>query len=185
MSDTRSAMILLCMLAAVCAVSAQPAEPPSPGSTTLVEDARDWDGRVVTFTGEAIGEAMRRGPMAWIHLNDDAYGLADRADARLSGSNGGIGVWIDSRLASRIALFGDYAHHGDLIEVSGIFHAACTQHGGDMDIHGHTLRIARPGYEVALPIGRPRLRAAGMLVALTALLFLARAILRRQGKPGH
>ena len=49
----------------------------------------------VSFTGEAIGEAMRRGTGAWIHLNDDAYGLAETG--RLSGANSGIGVWVDAR----------------------------------------------------------------------------------------
>lgn len=185
MSDRRGALILLCMLAAVSAVSAQSAEPPSPGSTTLVEDAKDWNGRTVTFTGEAIGEAMRRGTTAWIHLNDDAYGLADQAGTKLSGFNGGIAAWVDARLASRIAFFGDYKHHGDVVEVTGIYHAACPQHGGDTDIHADSLRVVRAGFEVARPIGRPRLLAAGMLVALTALLFFARAILRRQGETRH
>jgi hypothetical protein len=66
--------------------------------------------------------------------------------------------------------------------VTGIFHAACPQHGGDMDVHADSLRIIRNGHEVARPIGRSRLLAAGMMVALTALLFLARAIVRRRGR---
>jgi len=177
----RGITILVCMLVASFAASAQTAETPSPGSTALVEDAKDWDGQTVGFTGEAIGEAMRRGTMAWIHLNDDAYGLAEEAGAGLSGFNGGIGVWVDAQLASRIAFFGDYKRHGDVVEVTGIFHAACPQHGGDMDIHADSLRIVRGGYEVARTIGRSRLLAAGMMVALTALLFLVRAILRRRG----
>jgi len=178
----RSITILVCMLAAAFSCSAQTAETPSPGSTALVEDAKDWDGRTVSFTGEAIGEAMRRGNMAWIHLNDDAYGLAQGAEAGLFGFNSGIGVWVDARLASRIALFGDYTRHGDVVEVTGIFHAACPLHGGDMDIHADSLRIMRGGYEVAWPIDRSRLIAAGVMVALTAFLFLVRAILRRRGK---
>ena len=178
----RGITILVCMLVASFAASAQTAETPSPGSTALVEDAKDWDGQTVGFTGEAIGEAMRRGTMAWIHLNDDAYGLAEGAGADLSGFNGGIGVWVDAQLASRIAFFGDYKRHGDVVEVTGIFHAACPQHGGDMDVHADSLRIIRNGHEVARPIGRSRLLAAGMMVALTALLFLARAIVRRRGR---
>jgi hypothetical protein len=180
----RHITILVCMLVAAFAASAQTAETPSPGSTALVEDAKDWDGRAVSFKGEAIGEAMRRGTMAWIHLNDDAYGLAQEAGAGLSGFNSGIGVWVDARLASRIALFGDYKHHGDVAEVTGIFHAACPQHGGDLDIHAESLRIMRGGHEVARPIGRSRLLAAGMMVALTALLFLVRAIVRRRSGRG-
>ncbi len=176
----RGIAILAFLLVAAFSSAAQTAETPSPGSTALVEDARDWDGRTVSFTGEAIGEAMRRGTMAWIHLNDDAYGLAEVAGAGLSGFNSGIGVWVDARSAARIALFGHYKCHGDVAEVTGIFHAACPQHGGDMDIHADTLRIARGGYEVAQPVGLRRILAAGSIAALTALLFLTRAVLRRR-----
>ena len=168
--------ILVCMLAVAFSGSAQTAETPSPGSTALVEDAKDWDGRQVSFAGEAIGEAMRRGDMAWIHLNDDAYGLGQEAAAGLSGFNSGMAVWVDAQLASRIAFFGDYKRHGDVVEVEGIFRAACSQHGGDMDIHADSLRIIRSGNLVMRPIGRPRLLAAGVLATLTAFVFLLRAI---------
>ena len=42
-------------------------------SSTLVENANLWNGRIVALRGEAIGECMVRGEMAWLHLNDDAY----------------------------------------------------------------------------------------------------------------
>lgn len=173
------------MIAAVTPIPAQSEGPPSPGSATLVEDAREWDGQAVSFTGEAIGEAMRRGTMAWIHLNDDAYGLAEREGAGLSGSNSGIGVWIEERRASRIAAFGDYKHHGDVVEVTGVFHAACPQHGGDMDIHADSLRIVREGHRVERSVSPRRILAAGMMGALTVLLFIVRAVLRRRGRPAR
>lgn len=37
-------------------------------SASVVENANAWNGRIITFTGEAIGDAMARGKMAWIHL---------------------------------------------------------------------------------------------------------------------
>jgi hypothetical protein len=184
-SSLRGATILFCLLAAAGGLGAQSAETPSPDSTTLVEDAKQWDGRTVSFTGEAIGEAMRRGTMAWIHLNDDAYGLRDGAGTLLAGFNSGIGVWVETRLASRIAVFGDYGHHGDVVEVRGVFHAACPQHGGDMDIHADSLRVARDGHNVERPVNPRRILAAGMMGALTALLFIVRAILRRRGRPAR
>ena len=118
------------------------------------------------FTGEAIGEAMRRGTMAWIHLNDDAYGLAEAgAAAPLAGFNGGIGVWLDADDASVISVFGDYKHHGDLVEVTGTFNAACPLHGGDMDIHATSLRIVRPGYTTVRQVRPVRLIAGAILAA--------------------
>ncbi len=155
----------------------------SPGSAALVEDAAQWDGATVSFTGEAIGEAMRRGTMAWIHLNDDPYGLS--ATGTLAGLNSGIGVWVDARLASRISTFGDYRHHGDVVRIAGTFHAACSQHGGDLDIHASALSIVSAGYRTVHPVASGRVLAAAIMAAVTAALFLARVMLRRRARLGR
>jgi hypothetical protein len=151
-------------------------------STTLVEDAKEWDGRTVTFTGEAVGESMRRGATAWIHLNDDAYGLAEGPARQLVGFNSGIGVLVDAGMAARIGIFGDYGHHGDVVEVTGVFHAACPAHGGDLDIHADSLRVVRAGHPVRHRVSSRRLLAAGVLCALTAALLIVHTILRRRGQ---
>ena len=190
MNGMRAIIIVACVLASWSVAADEPSGTPTPGSTALVEDAGDWDGRIVGFTGEAIGEAMRRGTMAWIHLNDDAYGLADAgAAATLAGFNGGIGVWVDADDASLISVFGDYRHRGDLVEVTGTFNAACPLHGGDMDIHAAALRIVRSGYATVRLIQPSRMIAAAILAGLTLGLFLVnlRADRRLAGagrKPG-
>jgi hypothetical protein len=178
----RRVAIILLALAAATVASAQEAPDPSPDSATLVEEAKEWDSRTVTFTGEAVGESMRRGATAWIHLNDDAYGLAEGPGQRLAGFNSGIGILVDAALAGLIGVFGDYGHHGDVVEVTGVFHAACPVHGGDMDIHAASLRIVRTGRGVEHPVIPRRLLAAGVLCALTALLFVVHTLLRRQAQ---
>ena len=166
-------IIVACLLAAGSASADGLSVASAPGSTELVENPGTWDGSIVDFTGEAIGEAMRRGTMAWIHLNDDAYGLADPgANVALAGFNGGIGVWVTADTAAQISAFGDYKHHGDLVEVTGTFNAACPLHGGDMDIHATSLRIVRPGYTTVRKIHPVRMIAAGILAGLTLVLFL-------------
>jgi hypothetical protein len=166
-------IIAACLLAAGSAAADEPLVPPAPGSTELVENAGSWNGRIVGFTGEAIGEAMRRGTMAWIHLNDDAYGLADPgAEPTLAGANSGIGVWVDADDAALVSTFGDYRHNGDLVEVTGTFNAACPLHGGDMDIHATSLRIVRPGYPTVRQVQPSRVIAGAILAGLTLVLFL-------------
>jgi hypothetical protein len=172
--------VTMFLLAVSIGAGAQAPASPLPGSAALVEEAVEWDGRTVSFTGEAIGEAMRRGSMAWIHLNDDSYGLA--GTGTLSGYNSGIGVWIDARLASRISTFGDYRHHGDVVQITGTFHAACAEHGGDLDIHAFSLSLVSAGDETAHPVAPRRLRAAAVMAAVTAALFLARMMLLRRRK---
>ncbi len=116
--------------------------------------------------------------MAWIHLNDDAYGLGDAGG--LSGFNSGIGVWIDAGLASRIGIFGGYGSHGDVVEVTGTFNAACPQHGGDMDIHAEVMQIPEKGRPIPHPVSPARLRAAAVLAFMAAVLFAALLALRRR-----
>lgn len=178
MRGMRRIPIAMFLFMAALAAPAQAADLPSPGSSALVEDANDWDGRSVRFTGEAIGESMIRGTMSWIHLNDDPYGLEETAV--LSGFNSGIGVWIEAGLASGITVFGGYGSHGDVVEITGIFNAACPEHGGDMDIHADSLRIVRAGHDTAHPIAPSRILAAAVMGALTIGLFLAYAMPRKR-----
>lgn len=135
-------------------------------STQLIEEPTLWDGRSVTFTGEAIGEAMTRGDEVWLHLNDDAYADGTTEEgAALSGYNSGQAVVVSPELAGAVTVFGDYRHRGDLVEVNGTFNAACAEHGGDMDIHVTGLRVIRPGASVDDP---PEARKLALLAA-TAL----------------
>jgi len=185
MNGTRWILAAGLALAVAIAAAAEDAALPAPGSAALVEDAADWDGQAVRFMGEAIGEAMRRGDHAWIHLNDDAYGLAGPDDeVTRAGPNSGIGIWVTAAQAGQIARFGDYRRHGDLVEVTGVFHAACPQHGGDLDIHAVSLRIVRAGYSTAHPVSSSRLIAAGILAVTTLALVAARTALRRRTPTG-
>ena len=150
-------------------------------SSTLVENANLWNGRIVTFKGEAIGESMVRGKMAWLHLNDDAY-MEKNIDegAVLGGYNGGHAVWVSAELATKIRSFGDFKHDGDIVKVAGTFNAACREHGGDMDIHASSLEIVRPGYPVPHTVNVQRGMIAGLLFVVAALLYGIRRIAVRR-----
>jgi len=150
-------------------------------SASLVENANAWNGRIITFTGEAIGEAMDRGKMAWIHLNDDAYMWKNIEEgAQLGGYNGGHAVWVLTDLAKKIRFFGDFKHEGDVVKIVGTFNAACSQHGGDMDIHASTLENVRVGHSVHHIINTPRAMIAGVFLILALILYRFRIIIRRR-----
>jgi hypothetical protein len=148
-------------------------------SASLVENANLWNGHIITFTGEAIGEAMVRGKMAWIHLNDDTYMWKNIEEgAKLGGYNSGHAVWISADLATKIRFFGDFKHEGDVVKVVGTFHAACPQHGGDMDIHASTIEIVRVGHTVRHIVNTHRAIIAGILFALALILHRLRVYIR-------
>lgn len=158
--STRSRMLLavaaLALAVAVtgCRAAGTPEPSPNtPSSTELVESPKEFDGGAVEFAGEAVGEAMTRGDMAWLHLNDDAYYLKNVEEgAHLGGYNAGMPVWLPAREAEKIEYFGDYKHEGDIVEVYGTFNAACGEHGGDMDIHATSLEVVQTGHVVVDPI---------------------------------
>ncbi len=102
-------------------------------STDLVEKTREIEGREIVFTGEVVGEAMRRGDHVWINVNDGASA---------------IGVWAKRETVSSIGSFGSYRHRGDRVAVRGVFARSCPQHGGDMDIHAATVSLVEAGMPI-------------------------------------
>jgi hypothetical protein len=106
-------------------------------SVDLIEHAAAWDGKAIVYEGEAIGEVLRRPDGAWINVSD--------------GDNA-LGCWITSAMADEITSCGTYDQHGDTLRIEGIFHRACADHGGDLDLHAVTLTKTADGYPVAHPI---------------------------------
>jgi hypothetical protein len=93
-------------------------------SRDLIKNAAQYDGKLITYSGEVIGDVMLRGESAWVNIND--------------GENA-LGVWMSARLAKEINVTGNYKSRGDRLEIVGVFHRACLEHGGDLDIHAQAL----------------------------------------------
>ncbi|MBC7248126.1 MAG: hypothetical protein H5T73_10155 [Actinobacteria bacterium] len=118
-------------------------------SRTLLQDWESYDGEEVVFRGEAVGDVMRRGEFAWVMVNDDHYSLRALHEAgELRGGNSGLGVWMPAEEAEKIGGLGRHGSLGDFIEVRGVFHADCGEHGGEFDIHALSVRVIEPGREV-------------------------------------
>ncbi len=100
-------------------------------SSELIERAKDLDGRDVVYRGEVVTAILRRGPNAWINLND--------------GDNA-IGVWCKYEDAAKIKFIGDYRTSGDVVEIGGIFNRACGKHGGELDIHASRVKVIKEGF---------------------------------------
>ncbi len=158
------------MVPTVALAEDAPPSPNKPSSTELIEQPKLWDGKTVTFRGEAIAQRMVRGDKAWIHLNDDGYYLKNVEEGSgLHGFNTGMPVWLPADLTNEIATYGDYKHEGEVVEVRGTFNAACAQHGGDMDIHATTLQRIIPGRR-AIDQVRVWKVALAIVVSLLALI---------------
>jgi hypothetical protein len=123
---------------------------------SLIEHAKALDNKEVTVQGEAIGEMMNRGEYSWVNIND--------------GTNA-MGIWIKTAEAEQITSFGDYKHKGDTVKITGIFHRACVEHGGEADIHSETCEITVKGITISERIPSGKLIATVLLVPVAAILF--------------
>ncbi len=125
------------------------------------------DGQKVVFEGEAIQQVMfRRGNHGWVNVKDDANA---------------VGIWAPSELLRKIELTGAYGRFGDRVRVAGVFHAACPEHGGDLDIHADQLEILSRGRE-----NRERVSTGyffGAVCALGLALGLTRIAKRKEYVP--
>ncbi len=123
----------------------------------LVEKAKQYDGQTITIKAEAIGEVLERGDHAWINVND---------------KSNAIGVFVPIAEAKKIVFFGDYAHTGDTLIITGIMHNACVEHGGELDIHAQSITIVKAGSPTERPVEFVKILTFGGLAILAAMLGL-------------
>jgi len=127
-------------------------------SGELIAKAAEYDGKTVTFRGEAIGDVMLRGDYAWVNVSD--------------GRNA-VGIWMPAALARTIAQTGAYLVRGDTIEVRGVFHRSCLEHGGDLDIHAEAMTKVVPGVKMPEePVTAKAKTALGLAMILGAVWIL-------------
>lgn len=165
--------------------------PRDPSSTLLYECPDRYDGLVVTYTGEVVGEILQRGDRAWVQLNDDAYALSlGPLDSHgvVAGANSGIGVSLPIEAARRIEHVGGKNEQGDVVTVRGVFRAADPADQGlatiralrvlDIEPGGHREPQAHPGRRLAALVMLPPTLLVAVLAfrdrLATVLPFLAR-----------
>jgi hypothetical protein len=121
----------------------------------LIENGKILDGSEVTIVGEAVGEPMKRGEYAWVNISD--------------GSNA-IGIWLKFSDVQKISFYGNNKSKGDTVKISGEFHRACVEHGGDMDIHSLSIEISDKGYSINEIVNMSKVKLSLILSLVTAIL---------------
>lgn len=132
-------------------------------SMELIEHAKDFDGKSISFQGEAIGDIMKRGNFAWVNVND---------------GTSAIGIWLKAELAKEINYTGSYKAIGDTVLVVGRFNRACIEHGGDLDIHADSITIVKTGNLVEEKINLQKYKAALALLGVALCLGILRILKR-------
>lgn len=114
----------------------------------LIEDMKKYNGETVTIEGQAIGDLMVRGTHAWFTVDDDPYSnkSMEEGGALVGMSNMSMSVWADKIDTENIKILGGYKNKGARVRVTGVFHRACQEHGGDTDIHAFSVEVIGPGH---------------------------------------
>jgi hypothetical protein len=129
----------------------------------LNQSPGEWDGKMVTVVGEVVGK-LDKGEHLWLNLWENGWSL---------------GVWCTRKQAEGIRVVGDYLHVGDRVEVTGIFHARCGEHGGEPDLHAENLLVISEGYGVPRPVN---LLLLALSFAVLAAGLSAALLLRLRGR---
>jgi hypothetical protein len=137
--------------------SSAAAEEPAVSARDLIDHAKEYDGKAVVFTGEAIGDSMRRGDHAWVNVLD---------------SDAAMGVYLPASALGAIRHYGSNSMKGDTVRVRGVFSRACPEHGGDMDIHASAVEIVARGASTPRPVDSLKLALTPAFLGLSALLYL-------------
>lgn len=136
-------------------------------SKELIENAKYYDGKEITFEGEVIGDIMERGDFCWINLND---------------GKSAIGVWLKKDMAKEIEYKGSYRFKGDWVRIRGIFNRNCFQHGGNLDIHAISLERIKKGHPVQEKLDSSKLNLSMKLGGILLCLIILNLYKRRQRK---
>ena len=153
----KKALLLILILLLLLVPAAALAEGESVNSNDLIDHAKDYDNKTIVYEGEVLGDILYRGDYAWLAVSD---------------RNNTIGVYVSKAQADSISLVGGYGKRGDTIRISGVFHRACAEHGGDLDIHADSVTILEKGAPVAMPVSRVVAVLAALLPLPAAALLL-------------
>ncbi|MEW6482529.1 MAG: DNA-binding protein [bacterium] len=122
----------------------------------LIQKPRE---KAIEIEGEVVGKPMKRKNFYLLNIYD---------------KTGAIGVFIRLDKCPKISYYGRYGVMGDKIRVSGIFHPACKEHGGKMDIHASSIEVLEKGRRIEKPVSRTKLGILAILSLLALLLIFVR-----------
>ncbi len=126
----------------------------------LVDKATEFNGKIILFEGEVIGDIMIRGDHAWINVSD-----GDTA----------LGIWIEKKLTRRLTHTGGYNSKGDWIRIYGIFSRACGEHSGELDIHAKSIKVLNRGRIIQERLNLGKRNIALVLLGVLCLVAILQA----------
>lgn len=150
------------------AADAGRAEALSPAQAVELAIAADEEAVPAVVRGEALGEVLRApGGRRWINILGEGVAL---------------GVVMDEDVADSVQRFGGYRQRGATLLVTGTLQRACSEHGGDLDMHATSVVVLDQGEEIPHAIHPAKLALAGVVLGLAGVLAVRYRHLRRRAQ---
>lgn len=130
----------------------------------ILSEPSSKEGQTVQFTGEAIGDAVSDAPLdgtVWVMVASTTEGI-----------EGGISVLMSAEQANQIDHFGRYGVTGTIVQVRGVFHQACPEHEGLLDLHATNVAVVTKGVEHRDTLN-PRNLGPGLLAVIIGFALMA------------
>ena len=145
-------------------------------STEVIDCPDAFDGHVVVYIGEVVGDVLERDGGAWVLVNDDAYALEVgplRGHDEYSGTNTGLSVWLPTPLPELEP--GGSDRRGTIIRVQGVVHRADPADGGGLTLRAldaESTTIVAPSQPLNQPINRTQAIVATLFALAAATVYL-------------
>lgn len=132
-----------------------------------------FDGQVVAYIGEVVGDVLHRDDGAWVLMNDDAYALEVGpldSHGEFHGYNSGLSVWLPGDLAELVEDPGGARRRGDVLRVRGVVRRTDPADGGGLTLRAFSGRVLAPAVPLSRPVNVPQAIVAGLLAVVAVLL---------------
>jgi len=144
-----------------------------------------YDGSEVCFVGEAIGDIIAgNSGHVWVTIGVlQAQGeLEGELESELGSlqTNASVSVFMTREDAEKILVLGRYNTIGTTLEITGIFHLACSEHEGLSDVHASVVNVLDAGYIVPEDPDLGLLIIGGILILAGVLFMVLFRILRER-----
>lgn len=127
----------------------------------LINKSQEFDQQEVTIEAEVIGDVMKRGEYTWLNVTD---------------GSAAIGIYIETVQTEGIQQTGGYNQIGDTVKVTGVFHRAYDEQGGDLAIEAKQLEVIEKGKSIEENIPKWKFKLLGGVALLTGGIFIVRKV---------
>lgn len=128
-----------------------------------------FDGLLVVYVGEVVGDVLARDGGSWMLVNDDPYALEEgplTAGGTPRGANSGLTVWLPDPLDEVADEPGRADVRGDVLAITGRIHRTDPADGGGLTIRADEVEVLAEAVTIDEPVHWRQVVVAAVLSVL-------------------